>query len=121
MELFSVDVNPLKSYEFCVAGQMPKVFVYDRRKPSETLHQLCPKHLLDDSHVQITSAVYNYNGTEIIASYKNDDVYLFDVGSDQDFAHKYQGHRNNATSNLFFTQYTKNFFIVSIIFFFFFF
>lgn len=52
-----------------------------------------------DEHV--TCAVYNYNGTEILASYKDEDIYLFDVASPQPEeclpVHKYQGHRNNAT------------------------
>lgn len=44
--------------------------------------------------------MYNYNGSEIVASYNDEDIYLFDtllpfpLG---EFAHKYQGHRNNAT------------------------
>ena len=49
--------------------------------------------------MHVTSAVYNYNGTEVLASYNDDNIYLFDTVSpqDMDFAHKYQGHRNNAT------------------------
>lgn len=46
--------------------------------------------------------MYNYNGTEILASYKDEDIYLFDSSKCPriDYIHKYQGHRNNATGML---------------------
>lgn len=50
----------------------------------------------------MTCALYNYNGTEILASYNDEDIYLFDTlypHPSGDYAHKYQGHRNNATGN----------------------
>ena len=31
----------------------------------------------------VTSAVYNHNGSEILASYNDDDIYLFDTAIDQ--------------------------------------
>ncbi|KAJ8668846.1 hypothetical protein QAD02_000105 [Eretmocerus hayati] len=100
VELNSVHSNPLNSNEFCVAGRMRYVKIYDRRKPTVSVCDLCPQHLLNDDLTQITCAVYNHNGTEIVASYNNEDAYLFDTGvSSQlgDYAHKYQGHRNCAT------------------------
>lgn len=47
----------------------------------------------------VTSAVYNFNGSEILASYNDEDIYSFstkhwDVSS---YLHRYQGHRNNTT------------------------
>lgn len=46
----------------------------------------------------ITCAVYNHDGTEILASYGDDDIYIFDVNSSPgSFVHQYQGHRNGAT------------------------
>ncbi|XP_076239277.1 DDB1- and CUL4-associated factor 8 isoform X2 [Calliopsis andreniformis] len=97
VRLYSVHSNPLNSNEFCVAGQSHLVRVYDRRKPSAALHTFAPEHLMGDKH--ITCAVYNYNGTEILASYKDESIYLFDTVSPQlgDYAHRYQGHRNNLT------------------------
>ncbi|XP_014216929.1 DDB1- and CUL4-associated factor 8 isoform X1 [Copidosoma floridanum] len=100
VELYSIHSNPLNNCEFCIAGRMRNTLVYDKRKLAEPLYQLCPKHLLSDNNVHLTCAVYNYNGTEIVGSYNNEDVYLFDVSSSYqsgDFAHKYQGHRNSAT------------------------
>lgn len=46
----------------------------------------------------ITSAVYNYNGSEILASYNDSNIYLFDVNEPPgNFKHRYQGHLNDAT------------------------
>ena len=46
----------------------------------------------------ITSAVWNYDGTEIVASYNDEEIYLFDAtGEGTDAVKKYQGHRNSAT------------------------
>nr|CAD7573422.1 unnamed protein product [Timema californicum] len=47
----------------------------------------------------VTCAMYNYNGTEIIGSFNDEDIYLFDArGPDRgEYIHRYQGHRNNAT------------------------
>jgi len=46
----------------------------------------------------ITSAVYNYCGTEILASYSEDDIYLFDAhGRSNTVLHNYGGHLNRMT------------------------
>lgn len=47
----------------------------------------------------ITCAVYNHNGSEILASYSDKDIYLFDTSENdpEKFIHQYQGHRNGAT------------------------
>lgn len=47
----------------------------------------------------ITSSVYNYCGNELLVSYNDDDIYLFDTTEPEgaDFIHSYQGHRNEAT------------------------
>lgn len=99
VQLYSVHCNPLKSNEFCVAGRSQWVRIYDRRNVSKPMHELCPKHLTEKKHVHITCALYNYDGTEVLASYNDEDIYLFDTISPQPghFAHKYEGHRNNAT------------------------
>jgi len=46
----------------------------------------------------ITSAVYSYCGTEILASYSEDDIYLFDAnGRPNSVLHNYDGHINRMT------------------------
>ena len=52
-----------------------------------------------ETRASITCAVWNYNGTEILASYNDDDIYLFDSrhSDGADHIKRYQGHRNSAT------------------------
>jgi len=52
-----------------------------------------------DLHPHVTSAVYNYCGSEILASYSDDDLYVFDATQSDgaDSVAKFQGHRNRQT------------------------
>jgi DDB1- and CUL4-associated factor 8 len=45
--------------------------------------------------VNVTSAVYNYLGNEILATYSDDDIYLFDNKNYEPgkYLHSYSGHR----------------------------
>ncbi|XP_043474764.1 DDB1- and CUL4-associated factor 8-like isoform X1 [Leptopilina heterotoma] len=100
VQLYSINCHPLNSYEFCVGGRIQTVQVFDRRKVSSPLYKYCPSHLTQNKLEYVTCALYNYNGTEILASYNDEDIYLFDTlypHPSGDYAHKYQGHRNNAT------------------------
>lgn len=47
----------------------------------------------------ISCSVYNYNGTEILASYSDDHIYLFDPAdpNDNNYVHSYRGHANCET------------------------
>jgi len=48
----------------------------------------------------MTSSVYNYNGTELLTSYNEDGIYLWDrtkISSHTDYVHSYSGHLNRAT------------------------
>ena len=65
---------------------------------------MCPNHLIDvDTKANITSAVFNYDGTEILASYNDDDIYLFDLAkksAEEKTDHvskRFMGHRNSNT------------------------
>jgi len=50
----------------------------------------------------VTCAVFNYNGTEILGSYNDEDIYLFDTShpDGSDFIHRFEGHRNNDTGKV---------------------
>lgn len=50
----------------------------------------------------VTCAVFNYNGTEILGSYNDEDIYLFDTRhpDGSDFIHRFEGHRNNDTGKV---------------------
>lgn len=100
--LYTIASHPIDTNEFCVGGRDQFVRIYDRRRiASESdapLFKLCPNHLVNfalvsfsililvllilltyfktDSSVRahVTSAVYNFNGAEILASYNDEDV-----------------------------------------------
>ncbi|KAF8796559.1 DDB1- and CUL4-associated factor 8-like [Argiope bruennichi] len=98
--LYTIFINPQKSYEFAVGGRSQYVKVYDTRYPLDTAYKdFCPEHLVNDNKVNVTSLVYNYTGTEILASYNDEDIYLFDAAATDttEYIHRYRGHRNNQT------------------------
>ncbi|KAH0567477.1 DDB1- and CUL4-associated factor 8-like isoform X1 [Cotesia glomerata] len=99
--LYTIHINPRDSQYFCVGGRSQSVKIFDRRRVQEPVQKLCPRNMpIDGQTAYVTSAVYNYNGTEIVTSYNDDDIYLFDTVSPnptRDYAHKYEGHRNSAT------------------------
>ena len=47
----------------------------------------------------MTCAVFSDDGSQILASYNDDDIYLFDAlhSDGADYVKRYQGHRNNRT------------------------
>ncbi|GIX98180.1 DDB1- and CUL4-associated factor 8 [Caerostris extrusa] len=97
--LYTIFINPQKSHEFAVAGKNQYVKIYDSRYADQPVKEFCPAHLVDDNKVNVTSLVYNYNGQEILASYNDDDIYLFNANETDatKFVHRYRGHRNNHT------------------------
>ncbi|KAG8201043.1 hypothetical protein JTE90_002718 [Oedothorax gibbosus] len=100
--LYSIFSNPLKSHEFVVAGRCQFVKIYDRRFLSESeahIRQFCPEPLAKDNKYNVTCAVYNYNGEEVLASYNDEDIYLFSSKetSPSKYLHRYRGHRNSQT------------------------
>ncbi|XP_060038664.1 DDB1- and CUL4-associated factor 8-like [Erinaceus europaeus] len=103
--LYTIHVDPANSYQFAVGGRDQFVRIYDQRKINKkenngVLKKFCPLHLDNcESEVNITSLVYNYDGTELLASYNDDNIYLFN-SSDCDgaqYVKRYRGHRNNVT------------------------
>lgn len=101
--LYSVDAHPLNGNEFCVCGVDYYIRIYDRRKidvNGAPMKKFCPSHILGTKrYTNVTCALYNHDGTEIIGSYNDESLYLFDArhSDGADFVHKYEGHRNCAT------------------------
>ncbi|PSN50052.1 DDB1- and CUL4-associated factor 8 [Blattella germanica] len=100
--LYSIHSNPLNNNEFCVSGRDNFVRIYDKRNVSDntTLKKFCPRHLTNAGNfTHVTCAVFNYNGTEILGSYNDENIYLFDTRQPDgsEVIHSYEGHRNNAT------------------------
>ncbi|KAK2566700.1 DDB1- and CUL4-associated factor 8 [Acropora cervicornis] len=106
--LYTIFTNPQNIYEFAVGGRDQFARVYDRRKlpednkaDVEPIKKYCPHHLMEGSDVyaNITCLVYSYNGTELLVSYNDENIYLFDSysSSEAEYVKTYKGHRNNAT------------------------
>uniref|UniRef100_A0A2K6EKX5 Uncharacterized protein n=1 Tax=Propithecus coquereli TaxID=379532 RepID=A0A2K6EKX5_PROCO len=103
--LYTIYVNPVNTYQFAVGGQDQFVRIYDQRKIDENenngvLKKFCPHHLINcDSKTTITCLVYSHDGTELLASYSDDDIYLFNSSHDDgaQYVKRYKGHRNNVT------------------------
>ncbi|XP_041941057.1 DDB1- and CUL4-associated factor 8 isoform X2 [Alosa alosa] len=103
--LYTIFVNPANTHQFAVGGRDQYVRIYDRRKINENnnngvLKKFCPSHLVNsESKTNITCLVYSHDGTELLASYNDEDIYLFDSNHSDgaDYHRRYKGHRNNAT------------------------
>ncbi|XP_058569556.1 DDB1- and CUL4-associated factor 8-like [Neofelis nebulosa] len=103
--LYTIYVNPANTYQFAVGGRDQFVRIYDQRKIDNNenngvLKKFCPHHLVScDSKVSITCLVYSHDGTELLASYNDEDIYLFNSseGDGAQYVKRYKGHRNNAT------------------------
>ncbi|CAK8691174.1 unnamed protein product [Clavelina lepadiformis] len=106
--LYSIHTNPSRSHEFAVSGREPQARVYDRRmlveavdENTEPLKLYCPHHLegMSDIKANITCLVYNWDGSELLCSYNDEDIYLFDTNhsSGAEYVRRYKGHRNSAT------------------------
>lgn len=84
----------------------PKVRLYDQRKASSPLARFHPNALNNPNSTRnqnITCAVFNHDGSEILASYIDDDIYLFDTDAGPgQYAHRYSGRRNGATIKVLF-------------------
>jgi WD repeat-containing protein 42A len=91
-------MNP---FQFVTSGRNPNVHVYDRRflttaaDSPAPLEKLCPPHLKSTRHT-VTCAVYDSIGRSVLATYNDDDIYLFDSRNGH-LEHTYKGHRNSAT------------------------
>ena len=98
--LFSITAHPHEC-KYAVSGRDQFVRVFDRRNPKQVLSRHCPQELLERNTTvrYVSCCVYNYNGTELLASFNDEHIYLFDSNNTSlgSFVHKYQGHVNSAT------------------------
>lgn len=101
--LYTVFVNPASVYQFAVGGRDQLVRIYDRRRIDQTdnngvLKKFCPHHLVNCDSKSTTCLVYSQDGTELLASYNDDDIYLFHSShaDGAQYVKRYKGHRNNA-------------------------
>ncbi|KAH8239270.1 hypothetical protein KR032_002637 [Drosophila birchii] len=98
VRLFSIAHHPFAP-EFCVSGSDDNLRVYDKRKLTKPVHEMTPRRLKETKITQITCAVYNHSGSEILASYSDAGIYLYDSRNytDGETLHCYEGHINSRT------------------------
>lgn len=97
--LYGIAANPMND-EFCVYGRNKAVKIYDRRNTKTMIRELYAEDVASKRSAlsSVTSAVYNHLGTEIIASYSDDDIYLFNNDEEPGhFQNRYRGHLNIQT------------------------
>uniref|UniRef100_A0A1A9VMK8 WD_REPEATS_REGION domain-containing protein n=1 Tax=Glossina austeni TaxID=7395 RepID=A0A1A9VMK8_GLOAU len=98
--LYGISHHPYAP-EICVSGCDNFVRVYDKRNMrNNPLHMMCPEHLLDYARItSVTCCVYNNTGTEILATYGDENIYLFNnlCYEKGTFLHCYKGHVNQQT------------------------
>jgi len=121
VSLYSIHAHPMTGNEICLAGNDFRIRLYDRRCikkdgsnvikffPSSSVRPILNEDDPAGSKIgknpfimnisYVTCAVFNYNGSEIIGSYNDDDIYLFDTkcSDSTKYAHKYEGHCNGKT------------------------
>ncbi|XP_065563963.1 DDB1- and CUL4-associated factor 8-like [Artemia franciscana] len=101
--LYSIQGHPLDSNYVLLGGCDQYARVCDRRSmrvgSQEYVARYCPSSFNSgtETRAHITSCVYSNNGTEILASYNDDDIYLFDSSNSEAASHQYVGARNSAT------------------------
>ncbi|CAF0775958.1 unnamed protein product [Brachionus calyciflorus] len=98
--LYTISSNPIDTYQFIIAGKDQHVRLYDKRMlaqhDTKCVQMYTPENLKNSQNSQITSAVFNNDGTEILSSYSDDDIYLFDINQ-SNYKYRYKGHRNSRT------------------------
>ncbi|XP_022212229.2 DDB1- and CUL4-associated factor 8 isoform X2 [Drosophila obscura] len=98
VRLFSISHHPFAP-EFCVSGADDNLRVYDKRKLPEPIHEMTPRGVRETKITQVTCAVYNHSGSEILASYSDAGIFLYDSRNykEGETLHCYEGHVNHRT------------------------
>ncbi|KAL7293861.1 hypothetical protein TKK_0012915 [Trichogramma kaykai] len=76
-EVCSIDINPTKCSEFCIGG-FKDIRIYDCRNLSQPVQKLFPQMNPDDTR-RILTVKYTHDGSEILAAYSEDPIYLFNT------------------------------------------
>ena len=105
--IYSIHSSPTNGNLFCTSGREQFIRVFDRRfldrdvAGGGQMVKHCPAGLrdTDTSKAYITCAVFSKTGEELIGSYNDEDIYLFNTADPEgaEARRKYQGHRNSAT------------------------
>ncbi|CAG0904185.1 unnamed protein product [Cyprideis torosa] len=93
--LYSIASNPFNSREFVVSGRDPTVRIYDLRNMGGGPKQKFVCEVAQAGRMNVSCAVYNWNGSEVLATYNDGDIYAWSCKGGEKM--KFQGHRNDAT------------------------
>lgn len=98
--IYSIHSSPTDSNLFCTAGRDQFIRIFDRRylgleaRGGGQVARHCPPQLRDSDSFKayITCAVFSHDGQEVIGSYNDEDIYLFNTSDPEgsDFTHRYQ-------------------------------
>eukprot|EP00698_Gefionella_okellyi_P020936 TRINITY_DN6667_c1_g1_i1.p1 TRINITY_DN6667_c1_g1~~TRINITY_DN6667_c1_g1_i1.p1 ORF type:complete len:555 (-),score=87.61 TRINITY_DN6667_c1_g1_i1:9-1673(-) len=98
--VFSMALNKIRPWQLITGGCDEYVRLYDIRRPTVPVKQFGPAmigHTLPRSQgpAHITGVAYNYDGTEILASYSGDGIILYNVDPVRSaLAEESEPHRN---------------------------
>ncbi|XP_014749565.1 PREDICTED: DDB1- and CUL4-associated factor 8 [Sturnus vulgaris] len=100
--LYTIFVNPANTSQFAVGGRDQFVRDWDQFNSQEKgldLRFFPFFQVNSESKANITCLVYSHDGSELLASYNDEDIYLFDSAHSDgaQYSRRYKGHRNNAT------------------------
>merc|ERR1712013_781751 len=82
--IYSIHSSPSDGNMFCTSGRDQYVRIFDRRflwGPGGQVVKYCPDNLKDNDEFKayITCAVFSEDGREVIGSYNDEDIYLFNT------------------------------------------
>jgi WD40 repeat protein len=115
--LFDIDFHPEDGFSFVVGEAFGNARLFDLRKisncnPSESFVNVYRNINSKFGNYEVTGCVFSNDGSEVVATYHNDSIYVFDkdvtfgcnyfadtqqVSEGNTYKHKYTGHRNSYT------------------------
>ncbi|XP_065180163.1 DDB1- and CUL4-associated factor 8-like [Sycon ciliatum] len=96
--LYSIFTNPVQPWYFAVSGSSRTLSVYDQRYITDDRPvQLYTVKSMKE-HATVTCVVYSNDGKELLATYNDESIYIFNTELSRTVpVHRYTGHRNNDT------------------------
>eukprot|EP00003_Mantamonas_plastica_P009622 TRINITY_DN1897_c1_g1_i21.p1 TRINITY_DN1897_c1_g1~~TRINITY_DN1897_c1_g1_i21.p1 ORF type:complete len:550 (-),score=156.32 TRINITY_DN1897_c1_g1_i21:1583-3232(-) len=88
----SIAMRPHRPWEMLIASQNPYVALFDLRMISnenpagleDAKARFAPQHIRTCDYSSVTNAAWNFDGTQFVATYSDDFIYLFDASQPPD-------------------------------------
>jgi len=91
--LYALSCSPVESNLFVVGGTSVYMSLFDARRPEKEVGRFAPRHLRGGreggrggggrSNAHVTGTAFNWNGREVLATYNDECVYRFTIGTDE--------------------------------------